>query len=141
MYCHARSKTYPLASASFLDLAVQYSCLKMLLHTCQVFMASFSFRAPGIIKQQNRATMASTPGSSHGETAVPTLKVMRLQSPDLSQVSYCEFDVESFLCKRRAHNSSILQPIAGSLDSKCLLSTSLALPDSFGGRYLLFSVC
>lgn len=44
-----------------------------------------------------------------GETsAVPTLKVMRLQKPELHM------------------------PTAGSLDGRCLLGTALCLPDSFG---------
>mmetsp|Transcript_22335 Transcript_22335/g.25405 ORF Transcript_22335/g.25405 Transcript_22335/m.25405 type:complete len:457 (+) Transcript_22335:63-1433(+) len=49
-----------------------------------------------------------TTALQYEETAVPTLKVMRLQSPDLGQ------------------------PSAGSLGNQCLLGYSLALPDSFG---------
>ena len=90
--------------------------------------------------KKQRQTMASTTGSSHGkgvETAVPTLKVMRLQSPDLSQVRFYEVYMAHSLQTQRSSFSSVFQPIAGSLDSKCLLSSSLALPDSFGGRYLI----
>lgn len=42
------------------------------------------------------------------ETAVPTLKVMRLQSPNLEM------------------------PSGGSLENRCLLGSSMSLPDSFG---------
>lgn len=55
--------------------------------------------------------MSNTQPSSsphYEETAVPTLKVMRLQSPELGQ------------------------PTAGSLEKKCLMGYSLTLPDSFG---------
>jgi len=51
---------------------------------------------------------SSTLSPQHEETAVPALKVMRLQSPDLGQ------------------------PTAGSLEKQCLLGYALALPDSFG---------
>jgi trafficking protein particle complex subunit 13 len=54
------------------------------------------------------APTPSTNPSDCEEAAVPTLKVMRLQSPDL--------DV----------------PPAGSLESRCLLGSSMSLPDSFG---------
>lgn len=46
------------------------------------------------------------PGESSTESAVPTLRVMRLQSPELHQ------------------------PTAGSLESRSLLNTALCLPDS-----------
>lgn len=58
------------------------------------------------------STTSSRPSSLHGvrteETAVPILKVMRLQSPELGS------------------------PTAGSLESSSLLENSMALPDSFG---------
>jgi len=81
-------------------------------------------------------TMTSTPGSSsHGnveETAVPTLKVMRLQSPDLSQVRKSR--VTTLFATKNHHAQLSSQPTAGSLDNKCLLGSALALPDSFGGK-------
>lgn len=55
--------------------------------------------------------MGAPSSGSHAEplpSAVPTLKVMRLQSPELGQ------------------------PSAGSLGGQCLLGSALSLPDSFG---------
>ena len=46
------------------------------------------------------------------ETAVPTLKVMRLQKPDLHM------------------------PASGTLETKCIMGTAMCLPDSFGGKSL-----
>lgn len=70
--------------------------------------------------------MASTPGSSHGkaaETAVPTLKVMRLQSPDLSQVRFCEFYVACFFV-----NAALIFSCCRQLRGLLIANVYLALP-------------
>jgi hypothetical protein len=55
--------------------------------------------------------MAGTGSVDFEETAIPSLKVMRLQSPEIHH------------------------PAAGALDGKAILDGSLVLPDSFGGEY------
>jgi hypothetical protein len=88
------------------------------------------------------ATVSPNDALHSEETSVPTLKVMRLQSPELDQVgifgsSLCSI-LHILLHSSNAPNSGLPlpKPTAGSLDSKCLLGSSFALPDSFGGKLL-----
>lgn len=87
------------------------------------------------------ATVSPSGDLNYEETSVPTLKVMRLQSPELDQVGsgfFLTLTSSSF----NAPNSCmpLRKPTAGSLESKCLLGSSFALPDSFGGKLLISSL-